>query len=148
MKRWARVAQSVKCLNTDWMTGVQYLAEAKDFYSSPRVQTGSGATQSPIQQVPGVLSLGVCGWGVTLTTHSYIVPRSRTSRSCTSSTPTSASMACCSRAALLLMIKRGRKCSLEHQACLHSLSTPVCEMHLYLFIKYKLKTWVWIIFRV
>jgi hypothetical protein len=32
---WARVAQSVKCLPVDWTSGVQSLAGAKDFSSSP-----------------------------------------------------------------------------------------------------------------
>jgi len=53
-----------------------------------------GPTQPPVQWVPGVLSPGLKrGWVVTLTTHSHLVPRSKTSRSCTSS-PSSASMAC------------------------------------------------------
>jgi hypothetical protein len=53
---------------------------AKDFSSSPCVQTGSGThpAQPPIQWVPGVLSPGVKrGRGVTLTTqpHPHLVPR-------------------------------------------------------------------------
>jgi hypothetical protein len=40
-----------------------------------------------------------CGWGVTLTTHPHLVPRSRMSRSCTSSPP-SATMACSGTALL------------------------------------------------
>jgi hypothetical protein len=36
-----------------------------------------GPTQPPVQWVPGVLSPGVKrGWGVTLTTHPHLVPRS------------------------------------------------------------------------
>jgi hypothetical protein len=43
-------------------------------------------TQPPIKWIPGVLSLGLKhGWGVKLTTHSHVVPRSRMSRSYTSS---------------------------------------------------------------
>jgi hypothetical protein len=50
--------------------------EAEDFSSIPCVQTGSGPTQPPIQWIPGVLSLGVKrGRGLTLTTHSHLVPR-------------------------------------------------------------------------
>jgi hypothetical protein len=45
-------------------------------------------TQPPVQWVPGVLSLGLKhGWGMTLTIHPRVVPRSRISRSCTSSLP-------------------------------------------------------------
>jgi hypothetical protein len=47
-----------------------------------------GPTNPPVQCVLGVLSPGLkCSWGVTLTTHPYLVPRSRLSRSYTSSTP-------------------------------------------------------------
>jgi hypothetical protein len=36
-----------------------------------------GPTQPPVQWVPGVLSPGVKrGWGVTLTTHPHLIPRS------------------------------------------------------------------------
>jgi hypothetical protein len=45
-----------------------------------------GTTQPPVLWVPGVLSPGVkCGRGVTLTTRSHLVPRSRMSRGYTSS---------------------------------------------------------------
>jgi hypothetical protein len=58
-------------------------------------------TQLPVQRVPGVLSPGVKrGRGVTLTTHPYLVPRSRMSMGYTSSPP-SASMACSGTALLL-----------------------------------------------
>jgi hypothetical protein len=40
---WTGVAQWVQCLTTDWMTGVQSPAEAKDFSSSLCVQTSSEA---------------------------------------------------------------------------------------------------------
>jgi hypothetical protein len=47
-----------------------------------------GPTQPPVQWGPGVLSPGVMrGRGVMLTTHSQLVPRSRMSRSYTSSPP-------------------------------------------------------------
>jgi hypothetical protein len=53
-----------------------------------------GPTQPPVQWVLGVLSPGVKrGRGMTLTTHPHPVPRSRMSRSYTSSPP-SAYMAC------------------------------------------------------
>jgi hypothetical protein len=53
-----------------------------------------GPTQSPVQWIPGVLSPGLRrGQGVTLTTHPHLAPRSRLSRSYTSSPP-SASVAC------------------------------------------------------
>jgi hypothetical protein len=51
-------------------------------------------TQPPAQRVPGVLSPGLKrGRGVTVTTHPHLVPRSRMSRSYTSSPP-SVSVAC------------------------------------------------------
>jgi hypothetical protein len=51
-------------------------------------------TQPPVQWVPGDISPGLRrGRGVTLTTHPHLVPRSRMSRSYTSS-PTSAFVAC------------------------------------------------------
>jgi hypothetical protein len=47
-----------------------------------------GPTQPPVQWVQGVLSPGLkCGWGLPLTTHPHIVPRSIKSRSYTSSPP-------------------------------------------------------------
>jgi hypothetical protein len=69
-------------------------AEAKDFSSSLCVQTGSEAhpafcTMGTGGPFPGVKR----GRGVTLTTHSHLVLRSRMSRSCTSSPP-SVFMAC------------------------------------------------------
>jgi hypothetical protein len=52
-----------------------------------------GSTQPPVQRVPGFLSPGLKrGQGVTLNTHPHLVPRSRMSRSYTSS-PSSAFMA-------------------------------------------------------
>jgi hypothetical protein len=61
-------------------------AEAKDFSSSLCVQIGSGAHPASCTMVPGILSPGVKrGRGVTLTTHPHLVPRSRMSRSYTSS---------------------------------------------------------------
>jgi hypothetical protein len=60
-----------------------------------------GPTLPPIQWVPGILSWGAKrGRGVTLTTHPHLVPRSRMSRSYTSSPP-SATMACSSGTSLL-----------------------------------------------
>jgi hypothetical protein len=51
-------------------------------------RTALGPTQPPVQWVPVVLSPGLkCGRGVTLTTHPHLVPRSRMSRSYTSSPP-------------------------------------------------------------
>jgi hypothetical protein len=57
----------------------------KGLFFSPIHPDRLWAPQSPIQWVPGVLFPGVkCGWGVTLTTHLHLVPRSRMSRSYTS----------------------------------------------------------------
>jgi hypothetical protein len=53
-----------------------------------------GPTQPPVQWIPGVLSPGLNrGRGVTLTTQPHLVPKSRMSRSYTSSPP-SAFVAC------------------------------------------------------
>jgi hypothetical protein len=61
---------------------------AEDFSSSPCVQTGSEAHPASYPMGTGVLSPGVkCGRGVTLATHTHLVPRLRMSRSCTSSPP-------------------------------------------------------------
>jgi hypothetical protein len=63
-------------------------ADEKIVSFSLEVQTGTGATQPPIQWVLGVLSPGLkSGRGVTQTTHPLLVPKSRTSRSYTSSAP-------------------------------------------------------------
>jgi hypothetical protein len=60
-----------------------------------------GLTQPPVKWVPGVLSPGLKrGRGMTLTTHSYLVPRSRMSRSYNPSPP-SAFMACSGTALVL-----------------------------------------------
>jgi hypothetical protein len=56
------IAQSVQRWATDWTIGgsrVRFLVGAGRFYLHYRVQNGSGATQPPIQWVPGALSLGV-----------------------------------------------------------------------------------------
>jgi hypothetical protein len=51
-------------------------------------RTALGPTQPPVQLVPGVLSPGLkCGRCVTLTTHRHLMPKSRMSRSYTSSPP-------------------------------------------------------------
>jgi hypothetical protein len=69
-------------------------AEAKDFSSNLCVQTGSGAHPASCTMDTGGPSPGVKrGRGVTLTIYLHLVPRSRMSRSYTSSPP-SAFMAC------------------------------------------------------
>jgi hypothetical protein len=81
MRLGAGVAHSVQCLSTDWTTGVRSPEEAKDFSSNPCVQTSS---ESHPASYP--LSTGVNrGRGMTLTTHPYLLPSSRMSRSYTSS---------------------------------------------------------------
>jgi hypothetical protein len=70
------------------MTGLWFPIEVKDFLSSLCVQTGSEAS-------PASYPMGTCGpfpglkrgWGVTLTVHPHLVPRSRVSRRCISSPP-------------------------------------------------------------
>jgi hypothetical protein len=61
-----------------------------------------GPTQLPVQWVPVVLSPGVKrGLGVTLTIHTYVMPRSRMSRSYNSSPPSS--FVACSGTALAFL---------------------------------------------
>jgi hypothetical protein len=63
-------------------------AEAKDISSNLCVQTGSEAHPASCTMVPGVLSPEAKrGRGLTLTTHPHLLPRSRMSRSYTSSPP-------------------------------------------------------------
>jgi hypothetical protein len=73
----------------DRAIGVRSPARAKDFSSILCVQTGSGGPPSLLYNgYRGDLSTGVKrGRGVTLTAHLHVVPRSRMSRSCTSSRP-------------------------------------------------------------
>jgi hypothetical protein len=64
-----------------------------------------GPTQPPVQWVPGVLSPGLKhGRGMTLTTHPHLVPRSRMSRSYTSSPPPPSAIVVCSGTALAFFI--------------------------------------------
>jgi hypothetical protein len=74
---------------------VRFSAEAKLFFPLTSVSRPAlGPTQPPVQWVPGVNSPGLKrGRGVTLTTHPHLVPRTRMSRSYTSSPPL-ASVAC------------------------------------------------------
>jgi hypothetical protein len=79
--------------------------EAKDFSSILCVQTGSGAhpvscTMGTGGPFPGVKR----GRGVTLTTHPHLVPRSRMSRSYSSSFPSA--FVACSGPALALLYQR------------------------------------------
>jgi hypothetical protein len=70
----------------DWVIGVRSPAGAKDFSSNLCVQTGSEAhTASCTMGIGGPFPGTKCGRGVTLTTHPHLVPRSRMSRSYTSS---------------------------------------------------------------
>jgi hypothetical protein len=97
------LAQAVQCLTKGWTIGVRSPTGAKDFSSSPCVQTGSGAHPASYPMGTEGLSPGVKrGWGVTLTTHPHLVPRLIMSRNYTSSPPC-ASMAY-SRTALLFLL--------------------------------------------
>jgi hypothetical protein len=76
----AGLAQSVYCLTTDWTTGVRSPAEAKDFSSSLCVQTSFETHPASYPMGTGCPFLGVNGGrGVTLTTYSHPMPRSRMS---------------------------------------------------------------------
>jgi hypothetical protein len=87
----AGVAKAVQCLSTGWTTGRSGFDPRQGeriFPLSSVSRPALGPTQPPVQWVPGVLCPGVkCGRGVTLTTHPHVVPRSRMSRSYTSSPP-------------------------------------------------------------
>jgi hypothetical protein len=97
----------VSIVSTDWRTGRSGFVPSQRqrifllaFVSRPALRP----TQSPVQWVMGDPSPGVKrGWGVTLTTHSHLLPRSWMSRSYISSPP-SASMACSGTALLLFAL--------------------------------------------
>jgi hypothetical protein len=72
----------------DRAIGVRSPAGGKDYSSSLCVQTGSEAHPASCKMGTGCLFPGAKrGRGVTLTTHPHLVPRSRMSRSYTSSPP-------------------------------------------------------------
>jgi hypothetical protein len=78
----------------DRAIGVRSSAREKDFSSNLCVQTGSEARPASCPKGTGGPFPGAKrGRGVTLTTHPHLMPRSRMSRSYTSSPP-SATMAC------------------------------------------------------
>jgi hypothetical protein len=60
---------------------VRFPAGARNFSLHHRLQNGSGPPplQPPTQCVTGALSVGESGWGVKLTTHLHLVPKSRMS---------------------------------------------------------------------
>jgi hypothetical protein len=70
----------------DRAIGIRSPAGEKNFSSILCVQTGSEAHPASYTMGTGGLFPGAKrGWGVTLTTHPYLMPRSRMSRSYTSS---------------------------------------------------------------
>jgi hypothetical protein len=72
----------------DWAIGVRPPAGIKDFSSNLCVQTGSEAHPASCKMgTVGPFPGAKRGLGVTLTTYPYLVPRSRMSRSYTSSPP-------------------------------------------------------------
>jgi hypothetical protein len=72
----------------DGRSGFDPRQRQRIFLLAPASRPALRPTQPPIQWVPEVLSPGVKrGRGVTLTTHPYLVPRLRMSRSYTSSPP-------------------------------------------------------------
>jgi hypothetical protein len=75
------VGQSVQYLTTDWTTGFRSPAKATNFSSSACVQASSEAHLASCPKGTGGPFPGSkrC-WGVTLTTHPHLVPRSRMSR--------------------------------------------------------------------
>jgi hypothetical protein len=87
----SRVAQAVKCLATGWTTGRLRFHPGRGERIFPLASVSRpalGPTQSHVRWVTGAISPGVKrGRGVMLTTHPHLVPRSRMSRSYTSSSP-------------------------------------------------------------
>jgi hypothetical protein len=87
----SRVAQSVQFLATGWTTGRSRFDPRQRQRIFPVASVSRPTlrpTQPPVQWVLGVLSPGLKrDRGVTLTTHPYLVPRSRISRSYTCSPP-------------------------------------------------------------
>jgi hypothetical protein len=87
----SRVAQSVQCLTTVGRLGDRGSVSDRGERTFPLASVFRQAlepTQSPVQWVRGVFSPGLKGCqGVTLTTHPHLVPRSRMSRSYTTSPP-------------------------------------------------------------
>jgi hypothetical protein len=82
------VAQPVQCLIADWTNQFDPRQRQRIFPLASVFRPALRLTQLPIQWVSRVLSPGVKrGRGVTLTTHPLLVPRSRMSRSYTSSPP-------------------------------------------------------------
>ena len=70
------VAQSVKRLTTDWTVRDRIPVETRFF----ALQTGPGAHAAPCKMGTGSFPGVKCGWGVLLTTHPLLVPRSWKSR--------------------------------------------------------------------
>jgi hypothetical protein len=70
----------------DQVIGVQFLTGAEEFSSGLCVQTCSGAHPASCSAgTGGPFPMGEAWLGMTLTTHSHLVPRSRMNRSYTSS---------------------------------------------------------------
>jgi hypothetical protein len=70
----------------DQAIGIRSPEEEKDFPLASVSRPALSPTQPPLQWVPGVLSQGLKrGWGVTLTTHPHLLPKSGMSRRYTSS---------------------------------------------------------------
>jgi hypothetical protein len=72
---------------SDAIPGVRVPIGAGNFFFATSSRTALGPTHSPIQWVPGALSLGVKPRGVKLTTHLHLVPRSNNAWSYTYTPP-------------------------------------------------------------
>jgi hypothetical protein len=92
---WFSSVPQRKCwdstFKSDWTTGRSRFDPRKGqeiFPLASVTRPALGSTQPPVQWVPGILFPGAKrGRGVTLTTHTHLVPRSWMSRSYTSSPP-------------------------------------------------------------
>jgi hypothetical protein len=151
--RWSRVAQSVQCLATGWTTGRSRFdprQRQRIFPLASLSRPGLRPTQPPVQWVPGVLSPGLKrGRDVTLTTQPHLVPRSRMSRSYTSSLPSA--FVGCSGTALVFMHwgrPRYRQCSKWTGICQHTVPVLlfVSEFHTgtYQYILHSFIFFVWL----
>jgi hypothetical protein len=98
---------------TTWRSGFDSRQGQRIFPLSFVSRSALRPAQPPVPRVTGVISAGVKrGRGVTLTTHLHLVPRSRMSKSYTSSPPPPSASMACRRTALLCFTCYVHRCDL------------------------------------